>query len=80
MIYFVDLGVFEAHHHFDLNFVINSDGLTPLMLAASKRKYLIQILNFSPRMVQLVLSTRDLKVNEVDKNGFNAMHIAVQYR
>ena len=55
---------------FDINFLITSDGITPLMLACTIGDIDI---------VKLILANPQLNINKVDNSGINAIYVCAYY-
>ncbi len=72
MPYLIDLGILEdrVERSVPIDFRINSDGLTPLMLTS---KY------DNLPLLQLMLSSATARVYQMDNQGRNAMHVAACY-
>eukprot|EP00347_Sterkiella_histriomuscorum_P012928 403366687 len=71
LIYLIDLGVLENNCQIDLNFTLNDEGLTPLMLSIAKQ---------NAGLVELVLNTANMHATTTDQFGYTALHYAAIYK
>ena len=56
--------------HFDINFPITEDGITPLMLACTSGDIDI---------VKMILVNPSLRINQTDRSGINAIYVCAYY-
>jgi ankyrin repeat protein len=60
----------EVMYFDDINFEINEDGISPLMLACARGNVPI---------AQMVLLNLNVSMTKCDKQGYDSLHLAAQY-
>ncbi len=58
-------------HKSDINFQVQTTGLTPLHIAVIKA---------NTKVIETLLADPNIQINLADNNGFSALHLAVKYR